>query len=63
MSELIAENKEDYVSKVLDLTSDIKKLSNIRKQIFNSALSSVLFDTQKFSNDFFNLIKNTQTKH
>ena len=63
MSELIAENKEDYVSKVLDLSSDIKKLSNIRKQIFNSALSSVLFDTQKFSNDFFNLIKNTQTKH
>ena len=63
MSELIAENKEDYVSKVLDLSSDIKKLSNIRKQIFNSALSSVLFDTQKFSNDFFNLIKNTQIKH
>ena len=63
MSELIAKNKEDYVSKVLGLTSDIKKLLNIRKQIFNNALSSPLFDTQKFSNDFFKLIKNTQIKH
>ncbi len=58
MDQLIAENKDDYIMKTLDLAKDIKKLSYIRDQIFYKALQSPLFDSKKFSYEFYNLIKN-----
>ncbi len=62
MHQLIADNKEDYVKKTLDLAKDIKKLSNVRNEVFQKALSSPLFDTKKFSKEFFNLIKNIKVQ-
>ena len=61
MDQLIANNKQDYVLKTLALVKDIKILSDTRDQIFNNALSSALFDSKKFSNDFFNLIRNVSS--
>jgi len=50
-NELIAENEKEYVFKA------IEKLLNLRKFIFNNALTSNLFNQNKFRNDFFNSLE------
>ena len=62
MNYLIAENKKEYVFKAKELSQQTDKLLNIRDEIFEAALKSPLFDTINFSKDFFNLIKQLNTK-
>ena len=50
---LIAKNKEEYISKAVTLAQDKNKLYEIRKNIFEDALDSSLFNKEKFSNEFF----------
>ena len=50
---LIAKNKEDYISKAVTLTQDKNKLYEIRKDLFENALNSSLFNKEKFSDEFF----------
>ena len=57
LEELIAENEYDYVSKARNLAEDKILLSKISNKIYSSCLSSPLFDTKKFSNNFFKLLK------
>ena len=57
LEELIAENEYDYISKAKNLAEDKILLSKISNKIYSSCLSSPLFDTKKFSNNFFKLLK------
>ena len=56
MSELIANDDEDYMQKALDL----KKENNLNEKyginLRNKALASPLFDTDQFTKDFENLL-------
>ncbi len=56
-NELIAENEKEYVFKAIELASNKEKLLNLRKFIFNNALTSNLFNQNKFRNDFFNSLE------
>ena len=57
LDEFIAENEDDYISKARNLAEDKILLSKISNKIYSSCLSSPLFDTKKFSNNFFKLLK------
>lgn len=55
--ELIGINKNDYVNKAVSLAKNTNKLIQIRDNLFDNALSSPLFDTKKFSDQFFSSLK------
>ena len=44
MQKLIAKNKEEYVSIAKNLANDKADLLKIRKKVFDTAISSPLFD-------------------
>ena len=50
---LIAQDKEDYIKKAVSLARDEKDLTKIRKNIYENALKTPLFDKKKFSDEFF----------
>ncbi len=54
----IAKNKTEYVEKALYLSQNKEKLINYREKIFQTILSSSLFDTKKFTQNFQNLLLN-----
>ena len=58
MENLIAKDEEDYIFKAKELAEDKEKLSNIRKKIFKNSCDTPLFDTKKFSKDFFKILEN-----
>ena len=62
MQNLIAENKEDYILKAIKLSENPVNLDKTRKEIFEKALLSPLFNTNEFSNNFFNILKNLHNK-
>ena len=62
MEYLIAENEMDYVAKAKELSENKEKLLDIRKKIFDQAVSSPLFDTKSFSNDFFKSLEKIYNK-
>ena len=53
---LVAKNEDDYISKAIYLSNNLDYLNDIRNNVFNDALNSPLFDTEKFGNDFENKI-------
>ena len=57
MVQLIAKDEEDYISKAANLSNNIEQLKSLRKFIFENALKSPLFDKKKFSENFFNSLK------
>ena len=63
MSDFIAKNKTEYISKALSLTEDINNLVEIRKSLRQKALASPLFDTEKFGQDFGDLLSNVWLDH
>tara|TARA_B110000483_G_scaffold43683_1_gene54546 strand:- start:456 stop:2138 length:1683 start_codon:yes stop_codon:yes gene_type:complete len=62
MNCLIAENKNDYIFKAVELSKNTKKLISIRKEIFENVASSALFDTTQFSLDFFKSLERVYNK-
>ncbi len=58
---LIARSQDDYVYKAKEIINS-SKLIQIRKQIFDNVLSSPLFDTKKFSKDFFDILESIYKK-
>ncbi len=56
-NELIAENEKKYALKAIDLANNKENLLYLRNFIFNNALSSNLFNQNKFRNDFFNSLE------
>ena len=57
MEYLIAKDEKEYVSKAVDLSNDKDKFINLRKSIFLNAIKSPLFNGKKFSENFFNSLK------
>ena len=54
---LKTKNEKDYVSKAVDLSRDKEKYIRLRKYIFENAIKSPLFNGKKFTENFFNSLK------
>jgi protein O-GlcNAc transferase len=52
----IASNQKEYVEKSVHLANNADELNEYRKSLFEDVLSSPLFDTKKFSENFSNLL-------
>ena len=63
MYELIADNKFDYINKAVYLSNNVNHLLKIRKEIYQKALSTPLFDSKSFSVSFFDIINNLKKDH
>ena len=59
---LIAKNKEEYINIAVNLSNNIDNLYKIRKSLFENALNSLLFNKEKFSNEFFTLMETIYNK-
>lgn len=57
MHNLIASNFEEYEKIAIDLAKDLNKLNSLRTKLINSSRSSVLFNINKFSEEFASTIK------
>ena len=57
IEDLIASNEDDYIFKSQKMASDKDKLLELRKNIFNISHETPLFDTKKFSQDFFGILE------
>ena len=55
---LIALNEENYIEKACQLSRNVGELVQIRKKIFNSIINTPLFNSKKFSYNFFDSLKN-----
>lgn len=53
---LIAKDIDDYIAKVILLTKDLEKLDNLRRNLFNNVLQSNLFNTEKFTKNFSDIL-------
>jgi protein O-GlcNAc transferase len=53
MNYFIANNKDEYISKAIELSNNFKKVNEARKYLFNNTLESNLFNAKKFSKEFF----------
>jgi len=49
---LIAKDIDEYIKKAILLSKDIEKLKTIRKNLYDNVLSTDIFDTQKFTKNF-----------
>ena len=56
MNNWIAKNHEEYISKSLEFSSDIKQLSKIRMSLRQIALKSPVFDAVRFSENFSEML-------
>ena len=52
MSDWIARDEDNFVSKASVFCSDLNKLSDLRARLRQKALNSPLFDSKKFAEDF-----------
>ena len=57
MEYLIAQNEDEYVTKAVELNSDLDKYYVIRKKIFKNSENSPLFNRDSFSKNFFKAIE------
>ena len=63
MPNFIALNNKDYYNKAIKLTSDLEALEKLRFSLREKALSSPLFNTDKFTKDFSNVLKKVWEDH
>ena len=56
LNEMIANNENDYISKAVELASNIEYLNKIKKFISAKGKQSLLFDDVKFRKNFFKTI-------
>ena len=63
LKDLVAKNKDDYISKVASLANDADELKKIRKFIFHEVLKTNTFNTKKFAANFWKSILDTYTNH
>tara|TARA_B100000780_G_scaffold240779_1_gene183048 strand:- start:1424 stop:3121 length:1698 start_codon:yes stop_codon:yes gene_type:complete len=62
MEDFIAENKNDYVNKAIYWQHNSKTLKKLKQNLRAKALSSPVFDTESFTKDFTNIIKEVYLK-
>ncbi len=63
LKDLVAKNKDDYISIAVSLANDTNKLKKIRKFIFDKVLKTNTFNTKKFAANFWKSILDTYTNH
>ena len=63
MNYLIADNKDEYLLKAIELSKNFEKVIEIRKNIFDKALKSNLFNDKKFSKEFYESLEKTYLNH
>ena len=63
MNYLIADNKDEYVLKAVELSKNFEKVIEIRKYLFAKALASNLFNDKKFSKEFYENLEKIYFKH
>ena len=63
LKNLVAKNKDDYVSKVFSFANDLDKLEQVRKFIFDEILKTNTFNTKKFADNFWKSILDTYKNH
>ena len=63
LKNLVAKNKDDYISRVVSFANDLDKLEQTRKFIFNEILKTNTFDTKKFAANFWKSILDTYKNH
>ena len=63
MNYLIADNKNEYVQKAIELSKNFEKVIEIRKNIFDKALESNLFNDKKFSKEFYESLEKIYLNH
>ena len=63
MNYLIADNKDEYLLKAIELSKNFEKVIEIRKNIFDKALESNLFNDKKFSKEFYESLEKTYLNH
>ncbi len=52
MSDWIAEDNKNYITKAIKFSSNLKELSDIRKNLRTKALKSAIFDSESFADNF-----------
>ena len=52
IDDLLADNIEEYIFKAINFTKNLEKLKNFRNILYETILSSPLFDTKTFSKNF-----------
>ena len=63
MNYLIANNKDEYVQKAVEFSKNFEKVIKIRKNLFNKALESNLFNDKKFSKEFYECLEKIYFNH
>jgi predicted O-linked N-acetylglucosamine transferase (SPINDLY family) len=63
MNYLIADNKDEYILKAIELSKNFEKVIEIRKNIFDKALESNLFNDKKFSKEFYESLEKIYLNH
>ena len=63
MNYLIADNKDEYALKAIELSKNFEKVIEIRKNIFDKALESNLFNDKKFSKEFYESLEKIYLNH
>ena len=63
MENFIAKNKNDYFEKAISFQNNQNSLKEIKLNLRNKALSSPLFDTENFTKDFTEMLKEVYSKH
>ncbi len=63
LKDLVAKNKDDYISKVLSFANDLDKLKRTRKFIFDEVLKTNTFNSKEFASNFWKSILDTYSNH
>ena len=63
MNYLIADNKDEYVLKAVELSNNFERIIEIRKNLFDKALESNLFNDKKFSKEFYENLEKIYFNH
>ena len=57
MEQLIAQDEDEYIQKVVNLTNNIDDYLKIRKSLFLDAMKSPLFNKEDYSKSFFESLR------
>lgn len=58
LSYLVASNTNEYIQRAIFLSENRQKLITLRKELYNTVLSTPLFDTKNFTKNFTNSLLN-----
>ena len=60
VEELIAQDESDYINIAVNLASNVERLNSLREKIFVNISNTSLFDKEKFSKEFSEIVYNLE---